>query len=360
MLRTSTLALVILATAGCTKEAPPPPPPTPAAPAEPAAPSKPTLTASELKAFAPLPTSAENAANPSNPDKVALGKQLYFDKRLSKNHDISCNSCHALATYGVDNAPTSTGHKKQLGGRNSPTSFNAALHFRQFWDGRAGDVEEQAVGPIANPVEMASDEKKVVATMNSIPAYVEAFKKAFPGEKSPVTFANVGRAIAAFERTLLTPSRFDKFLNGDNAALNDGEVKGAKTFISLGCMACHMGPLLGGAMYQKLGLVKPWPEPKDLGRFEATKAEGDKLMFKVPSLRNIEKTGPYFHDGSVGTLEKAVALMAEHQLGRTLDDGQIIDVVLFLRTLTGELPADVIAEPTLPASTKKTPKPDPS
>ncbi len=357
-------SLAVVVTASCTKEAPPKPAPAPVAaaapPAAPPPPAKPTLTDGQKQIFGVLPAAAENPNNPSSPEKVALGKMLYFEKRLSKNHDLSCNSCHGLASFGVDNAPTSTGHKKQLGGRNSPTTLNAALHFRQFWDGRAADVEEQATGPIQNPVEMASDEKRVVAVLSSIPEYVDAFKKAFPAEKKPISLVNVGRAIAVFERTLLTPARWDKYLAGDATALTDAEVKGALAFVDAGCVACHMGPLVGGAMYQKLGLIKPWANSKDQGRFEVTKADADKLMFKVPSLRNVEKTAPYFHDASATALEQAVSMMAEHQLGKTLTDAQVGDIVAFLKTLTGEVPAEVAAEPTLPASTKKTPKPDPA
>lgn len=284
---------------------------------------------------------------------------LFFDKRFSKNHDISCNSCHGLDTFGVDNQQFSPGHKKQLGGRNAPTVYNAALHIAQFWDGRAKDVEEQAKGPVLNPVEMAMpDEASVLKVINSIPEYVDAFKKAFPGD-SAVSYDNFGKAIGAFERKLVTPSKFDKFLAGDSAALSNAEKKGLNTFIEVGCFSCHNGPALGGNMYQKLGLVKAWPELKDLGRSAVTKNDAEKYFFKVPSLRNIEKTGPYLHDGSEKDLGALVSKMAEYQLAKKLTDDQVASIVTFLKTLTGTPDAEYIKEPKLPASTASTPKADP-
>jgi cytochrome c peroxidase len=286
--------------------------------------------------FSPLPDSAPSATNPLTPEKIALGKKLYLDKRLSKNQDISCNSCHKLDGFGVDNEPTSPGDKGQRGGRNSPTSFNAALHIAQFWDGRAATVEAQALGPILNPIEMAMDsEAAVIDRLKADSATVKEFATAFPGEKEPLTYANIGNAIGAFERTLITPSRFDDWLKGDAAALTADEKRGAKLFAETGCTACHNGATLGGQMYQKLGLVKPY-ETKDLGRFEQTKNESDKFVFKVPSLRNVAKTGPYFHDGSIKTLPEAVSVMAEHQLGKKLDAKQVSDIVTFLNALTAK------------------------
>jgi cytochrome c peroxidase len=284
---------------------------------------------------------------------------LYYDTRLSKGQDKSCNSCHKLDAYGVDNEPTSEGHKKQRGNRNSPTVYNAAGHAVQFWDGRAKDVEEQAKGPVLNPVEMAMPgEKRVLAVIESIPEYVQAFQKAFPGEKQPVTYDNMAKAIGAFERKLMTPDRFDKLLAGDAAALSDEEKAGLNKFLEAGCAACHFGPYLGGSMFQKLGLVRPWPNQKDQGRYEVTRQDVDRMMFKVPSLRNIEKTGPYFHDGSVASLEEAVKLMGAHQVERPLTDAEAAQIVTFLKTLTGVIPADYIKPPGLPKSTAKTPKPD--
>jgi len=290
-------------------------------------------------AFQPLPDSAVSAEHPSSPAKIALGKSLYMDTRLSKNDKLSCNSCHNINTFGVDNEPTSPGHEGKRGGRNSPSSFNAALHVAQFWDGRAKDVEAQALGPILNPIEMGMEsEAAVVAKLKKDPKTVAAFKEAFPGEKDPLTYHNIGEAIGAFERTLITPSRFDTFLKGDDAALTDAEKAGGKLFVQTGCTACHMGATVGGQMYQKLGLVKDYPTT-DLGRFEVTKNEADKKFFKVPSLRNVAKTGPYFHDGSVKTLEEAVSKMAEYQLGKNLSQDEVASIVTFLNSLTGTVPA---------------------
>lgn len=310
-------------------------------------------------AYAPLP---KDWAKPEQTKaQEDLGRMLYYDARLSKNHDISCNSCHDLAKGGVDNLPTSPGHKKQLGSRNSPTVYNAAGHFKQFWDGRAEDVEAQAKGPILNPVEMAMpDETIVLATLKSIPGYADAFKQAFPTAEDPINYDNAAAAIGAFERKLSTPSRWDKFLEGDDKALSEDELKGFIAFNSTGCVGCHMGALLGGSSFQKLGQVEAWPSDKDPGVFEVSKKDSDRMMFKAPSLRNIAKTGPYFHDGAVATLEEAVKLMAKHQLGQSLDDEKVKQIVTFLKTLDGEVPQAYIAAPTLPESGPETPKPDPS
>jgi cytochrome c peroxidase len=291
-------------------------------------------------AFQPLPDVATSTEHPSSAPKIALGKSLYMDTRLSKNDKLSCNSCHNLDTFGVDNEPTSPGHEGKRGGRNSPSSFNAALHVAQFWDGRAKDVEAQALGPVLNPIEMGMEsDAAVVAKLKKDPKTVAAFKEAFPGEKDPLTYHNIGEAIGAFERTLITPSRFDAFLKGDDAALTDAEKAGGKLFVQTGCTACHMGATLGGQIYQKLGLVKDYPT-EDLGRFEVTKNEADKKFFKVPSLRNVAKTGPYFHDGSVKTVEEAVSKMAEYQLGKNLSQDEVASIVTFLNSLTGTIPAE--------------------
>lgn len=350
--------------AGCPDEKPAPKPATTAAPTAKAAAAPEVKKSNEidperLAMFAALPAAMESPGNAITDPKVELGRMLYFETRLSKNHDVSCNSCHDLAKYGVDSKPVSNGHKQQQGTRNSPTVYNAAGHYAQFWDGRAANVEEQAKGPVVNPVEMASDEKRVVETLKSIPEYVAAFKKVFPDDKEPVTMDNLGKAIGAFERKLTTPSKWDKFLKGDKTALSDTEKAGFNAFLDAGCAACHGGAYLGGAIPQKAGLLKPWPNQKDQGRFEVTKADADKMMFKVPGLRNIDKTAPYFHDGSGKTLEEAVKTMASLQSGKELKDGEVKSIVAFLATLTGELQAAYIKAPELPKSTAKTPKPDP-
>ena len=317
------------------------------------------ISADKLKRFAPLPSVFESKTNPITEAKVQLGRMLYYEPRLSKSQQISCNSCHGLKTYGVDNQPTSPGHKKVRGDRNSPTVYNAGGHMAQFWDGRAADLEEQAKGPVMNPVEMAMPSADyVLKVLNSIPEYVQLFKKAFPGEANPVTYDNMGRAIGAFERRLATPSRWDKFLAGDKSALTDAEKDGFNKFVEVGCASCHNGAYVGGSTYAKLGMAKPYPDQKDLGRFKLTKKDADKMVFKVPSLRNIEKTGPYFHDGRVPTLSKAVNMMAEYELGKKLTPTDEKAILAFLSALTGPLPDKYIQEPKLPASTATTPKPD--
>ena len=268
---------------------------------------------------------------------------LYNDTRLSQDRDLSCNSCHDLATYGVDAGPTSIGHKGQKGGRNAPTVYYAAFHATQFWDGRAKDVEEQAKGPVLNPIEMAlKDDAEIEARLAEEPSYADAFAECFEGDK-PMTADNMAIAIAAFERRLVTPGPLDAFIAGDDAAMTDAQLAGMKTFIDTGCTTCHSGPIVGGQMFQKLGLVKPY-DTADLGRQEVTGKEADTHVFKVPSLRNIDKTGPYFHDGSIATLDEAVKLMASHQLGKDLDDKQVAEIVAFLGSLTGEINKDLIAK----------------
>jgi cytochrome c peroxidase len=301
--------------------------------------------------FKPLPSEVPAPGNDLTEAKTHLGRMLYYETRISKNGKMSCNSCHMLDKYGQDNLPFSPGHEGKLGGRSSPTTYNAALHVAQFWDGRAPTVEAQAKGPVLNPVEMGmEDADAVVRVLRSIPGYVVAFKAAFPGEADPVNYENFGKAVGAFERKLVTPSRWDDYLKGRKEALTAGEVKGYETFARAGCATCHNGPAVGGVMYQKLGLAKAWPELKDLGRFEATKQESDKHVFKVPTLRNITETGPYLHDGSVITLEEMVSKMAEHQLGKVLTDEETASIVVFLKSLKGDIPKDYIAEPKLPDS----------
>jgi cytochrome c peroxidase len=305
-----------------------------------------------LAVFAPLPPASTEA------DKIALGKMLFFENRLSKAQDVSCNSCHALDKSGTDGKKLSEGTKKQPMARNTPTVFAAAAQFKQGWDGRWKDVEEASTVHITDPKIMAmADEKAVATVLASMPEYADAFKKAFPGDKD-ITLANVGKALGAFQRTLYFPTKWDKYLAGDKTAMSDDELKGLKTFLDTGCQTCHQGPGVGGSLMQKLGLVKPWPDQKDQGAFDTTKQEPDKMMFKVATLRQIEKTGPYLHDGSVDALDKVVTMMADHQLGKQLADDQVKSIVTFLKALTVEPPADAIKAPTLPKSTAKTPKPD--
>lgn len=300
----------------------------------------------KLVDFEALPDEIDNPSNPLSFEKVALGHKLYFDKQLSKKGNISCNSCHNLATFGVDNLPTSPGDDGINGGRNSPTVLNAALHKMQFWDGRAKDVEEQAGMPILNPVEMAIPDKQfLVERLSNMEEYRRQFSKAFPGKENPLTYQNIQNAIAAFERKLLTPSRFDAYLKGDKKAITAREKYGLATFINVGCVNCHSGVLLGGTQLQKFGVFKNYWEATgskkiDNGKADISGKEGEKYMFKVPSLRNIDKTAPYFHDGSVGDLEKAVVIMADIQLNYKLSKDESTALVAFLKSLNGKVPEE--------------------
>jgi cytochrome c peroxidase len=303
--------------------------------------------------FSPLPDKVFSPDNPLTEAKIELGRMLYFDKRLSRNKDVSCNSCHDLATYGVDHTSVSTGDRSQQGTRNAPSVYNAAEHIAQFWDGRAPDVEEQAKGPVLNPVEMAMESPEAVVTvLRGIPGYAVAFRNAFPDEQEPVTFDNMAKAIAAFERVLITPSRWDEFLKGNSAALTRDEQIGFMSFRHAGCAMCHDGPTIGATSFQQLGKARPWPETADQGRFQVTQEQNDRMVFKVPSLRNVEMTAPYFHDGSVETLEEAIRMMGEYQLGIRLSGPTIESIAVWLRTLTGKLPSELIKPPELPPDAK--------
>jgi cytochrome c peroxidase len=297
--------------------------------------------------FKPVPAISENPNNPITPEKVKLGKFLYFDTRLSKTGNNSCNSCHNLNTFGVDNLATSPGDEGKNGNRNSPTSFNAALHTMQFWDGRAKDVEEQAGMPVMNPVEMnIPSEDFLIKRLKGIELYKQLFASAFPDEKDPLTFKNMAKAIGAFERTLITPSKFDEYLHGKSDALSYEEKKGLQTFINEGCTTCHNGVAIGGNSLQKFGSLDNYRNYtgstiEDEGRKEVTKDEFDKDLFKTPSLRNITKTAPYFHDGSVEELSRAITIMGKIQLGKDFSPEQVASIKAFLEALTGDIPDDV-------------------
>jgi cytochrome c peroxidase len=312
---------------------------------------------SKLNAFGVLPEEFESEENPITPGKVTLGKQLYYDTRLSRGRDISCNSCHALAAYGVDKTPVSEGFQGQHGSRNAPTVYNAAGKIAQFWEGRAADVEDQASGPMTNPVEMAMPSGEyVVEVVKSIPGYRKEFERVFPDQKEPVTLENITRAIGAFERKLTTPSPWDEFIAGDDDAADDAQLRGFLTFVDVGCVACHNTALVGGRSFQKLGVVKEWHDETDLGRYEVSGKESDKMVFVVPTLRNIAETEPYYHDGSVKTLPEAVRKMGEYQLGKTLTDEQVDSIVTWLNMLTGEIPHEIIKKPELPPDGPDTPQ----
>lgn len=286
--------------------------------------------------FSPLPEAMPGSED-DTPARIALGKKLYFEKRLSINDSQSCASCHILdnGAAGVDNLATSPGARGEKGTRNSPTVLNAGWQDSQFWDGRAEDLVEQAKGPILNPIEMGMpDEKTVEQKIAGISEYQDAFAKAFPGEKPAITYQNIAEAIAAFERTLITPSRFDDFMNGDVDALSETEQRGLKTFIKVDCKSCHDGKLLGGETYEPLGKEHPYENQADQGMYTLTKDEDDRMFFKVAPLRNIALTAPYFHDGKIKTLDGAVRKMARLQLDEELTDQQVSDIVSFLKTLT--------------------------
>jgi len=297
------------------------------------------------------------AAKVSNPAMVDLGKKLFFDIRLSKSGFISCNSCHNLSMGGTDNLKTSIGHNWNQGPINAPTVLNACMNVAQFWDGRAKDLQAQAGGPIANPGEMASNHALAVEVLQSIPGYVAEFKKVFGNDK--VTIEQVTKAIATFEETLVTPNaRFDKWLQGDAKALTADELAGYKLFRDSGCVACHNGPAVGGNSFQKMGVVAPYKAKSPAeGRVAVTGKEADRFNFKVPTLRNVELTYPYFHDGAATTLTEAVDTMGRIQLGKKFSTDENAKIVAFLKTLTGDQPNFKL--PILPPSNDKTPRPEP-
>ena len=297
------------------------------------------------------------AAKVTNPALVELGKKLYFDPRLSKSGFISCNSCHNFSMGGTDNIKTSIGHNWNEGPINAPTVLNSSLNVAQFWDGRAKDLQEQAGGPIANPGEMASNHQLAIDVLQSIPGYVAEFKKVFKTEK--VTIDEVTKAIAAFEETLVTPnSRFDKWLKGDKTAITKTELAGYQLFKDSGCTACHNGPAVGGNSFQKMGVVEAYKASSSAeGRVAVTGKDADRFNFKVPTLRNVEMTYPYFHDGAANTLKEAVEVMGRIQLGKKFTDDENAKIVSFLKTLTGDQPN--FKMPILPPSSDSTPRPEP-
>jgi len=288
--------------------------------------------------------------------KVELGKKLFFDPRLSKSGFISCNSCHNLSMGGSDNLSTSIGDKWQQGPINSPTVLNSSLNLAQFWDGRAADLKEQAGGPIANPGEMAFSHTLAIDVLESIPAYVREFKLVF--NKDKINIDQVTEAIAEFEKTLVTPnSRFDQWLLGKKDALTKDELAGYKLFNESGCVACHNGPNLGGNSFQKMGVVEPYTGNTSDGRAGVTGKDADRFNYKVPTLRNVELTYPYFHDGASNTLPEAVDVMGRLQLGKTFTSAENAQIVAFLKSLTGDQP--IFRLPILPPSSDKTPRPTP-
>jgi len=320
------------------------------------------LRADANAVFKPIPSIVPAVKdNAVTRDKVELGKMLFFDPRLSRSQIISCNSCHNLGTGGVDAGPTSIGHGWQKGPRRAPTVLNAVFNVAQFWDGRAEDLKAQAKGPVQASVEMNNTPANVVATLSAMPGYVDAFKKAFPGEKTPVTFDNFAKAVEAFEATLITPAaRFDQFLEGNETAIDETEKKGLRLFLNKGCAACHNGINVGGNGYYPFGVIqKPGADilpVGDKGRFAVSKTASDEYVFRAAPLRNVALRAPYFHSGQVWSLEQAVAVMGDAQLGEKLTDEETKLIVAFLKTLTGEQPR--VELPILPVRTNDAPKPE--
>ncbi|PNG27720.1 cytochrome-c peroxidase [Methylocella silvestris] len=314
-----------------------------------------------LAVFKPIPSTVpEVRGNPVTPEKITLGRKLFFDPRLSGSQALSCNSCHDVGAGGSDAGPTSVGHGWQRGPRRAPTVFNSVFNIAQFWDGRAADLAAQAKGPLQNPIEMNATADVLLAVLKSMPEYVADFQRAFPKVADPVTFDNVAKALEAFEATLITPaSPFDQFLAGDDNALTVTQKSGLRLFMDKGCSACHNGVNIGGDGYFPFGVIeKPGADvlPRDdHGRFMVTKTASDDYVFRVAPLRNVALRAPYFHSGQVWSLEQAVAVMGVAQLGTELTPQEVKDVTAFLGSLTGEQPR--IEYPLLPPRTKETPIP---
>ncbi|MEZ2141843.1 cytochrome c peroxidase [Bradyrhizobium sp. DN5] len=314
------------------------------------------LLAQAQQVFQPLPKDMATPEFPITPERVELGRTLFFDPRVSVDGTTSCARCHLPSLYGTDGLRKPHGAHDKINPRNAPTILNAALQFNAHWRGDRKNVEDQATQALISPTSFGNpDYASAMERMKTVSGYSEMFEKAFPGEQDPVTPENWGKAIGSYERTLVTPSRFDQFLSGDSQVLSTAEQRGLRTFLEIGCAACHNGPGVGGGTFQKFGVVEDYGnETKsaeiDKGRFDVTHDEADMYIFKVPILRNVKMTPPYFHDGSVNTLPEAVRIMAKLQLGKDLADQEIADVVAFLGSLTGELPDDFRNVPVLPAS----------
>jgi cytochrome c peroxidase len=303
--------------------------------------------------FKPLPKNMATQEAPITTAQVELGKKLFFDPRLSLDGTVSCAICHKPALYGTDALSKSIGVERRVNDRNAPTVLNAALQFKAHWIGDRASVEEQAMKSLIGPASFGNpDYDAVIKKIDSIPGYNELFAKAFPKDANPIRPENWGKAIGAYERTLVTPSPFDAFLEGDSNALGAEAKSGLRAFLSVGCASCHNGVAVGGSMFQKFGVVEEyWKEtgsaPIDEGRFSITHDVSDRYFFKVPGLRNVAMTPPYFHDGSVVTLTNAVRVMGKVQLGQNLTRQQITAVIAFLSSLTGKLPEEFINEPVL-------------
>jgi len=303
-----------------------------------------------------LPESMPSQENPITPEKVKLGKILFYESRISVDGTVSCAKCHPIALYAADGLRKSLGHNCKENPRNDPTVFNAASQISEHWIGNRSSVEDQAKQAIIGPPSFGMPSyESAEKILRSYKEYETLFKSAFPSEKEPVTIDNFANAVGAFERTLVTPAPFDAFLKGNKGALTEQQKKGLGLFMDQGCVSCHFSPFVGGQMYQKFGLFEPYQkytksEKLDEGRYAVTKSENDKFVFKVPVLRNVVMTSPYFHDGSVDRLEDAIWIMGKIQLGKDLLKDQVQNIVAFLHALTGEIPADVLTVPILPSS----------
>jgi cytochrome c peroxidase len=306
--------------------------------------------------FGLLPQVIGSEKNPVTPEKVKLGKILFYETRISVDGTVSCARCHPIGLYAADGLKKSIGNNCKVNPRNAPTVFNAAGQISEHWIGNRVDVEDQAKQAVIGPPSFGMPSYEAVEKrLKEIKGYSLLFKEAFPEDKDPVTVDNFAKAVGAFERTLVTPSRFDAFVKGELTALSDNQKRGLKTFIETGCMTCHSGGYVGGEMYQKFGVFEPyWQYTRskeiDEGRYVVTKNESDKYVFKAPILRNAEITSPYFHDGSVDHLYEAARIMGKIQLAKTLTDQQIGDIIIFLNSLTGQIPDDTLKVPLLPPS----------
>jgi cytochrome c peroxidase len=306
--------------------------------------------------FVPLPQVMASDKNPITPERVKLGKILFYESRISVDGTVSCIRCHPISLYGADGLKKSIGNHCKVNPRNAPTIFNAAAQISAHWIGNRTDVEDQARQSVIGPPSFGLPSYEALEKkLKEIKGYYDLFIKAFPKEDDPITVDNFAKAIGAFERTLVTPSPFDAFLKGDKEALKEKEKSGLKTFMEAGCTVCHSGQYLGGQVYQKFGVIEPYwkytkSETIDEGRYVVTKNESDRYLFKVPLLRNVAKTAPYFHDGSVDKLEEAVWIMGKVQLGRDLTKSQIKEITAFLNSLTGRISEEVLKVPLLPSS----------
>ena len=305
--------------------------------------------------FGPLPQVMLSEKNPVTAEKVKLGKILFYETRISVDGTVSCARCHPIGLYAADGLRKSIGNNCKVNPRNAPTLFNAAGQISAHWIGNRTDVEDQARQSVIGPPSFGMPSYEAVEKkLKEIKGYLELFKEAFPGDNNPITVDNFAKAVGAFERTLVTPSAFDSFLKGDITALNEREKRGLKTYVEAGCIMCHFGPYVGGQVYQKSGVFEPYwkytkSEPIDEGRYVVTKNEADKYVFKVPTHRNVAKTSPYFHDGSVDTLEDAVWIMGKIELGKDLNKSQVEEIVPFLKSLTGKISEDALKVPLLPS-----------